>query len=161
VATAESDTAEAVEAEGETTGTDDTDPAVPAEPAAAPAPTLVSFRSGGPVTVPPLDAYSFRLVATRKLYDQGTLLQASSHLAGLAPGTTARIHPADADRLGIESGARMVVRSSRTSLTLPVHPDSGVPRGAIALVVNQADVRVGDLVGVDGPVTELRIETAP
>jgi hypothetical protein len=41
-----------------------------------------------------------------------------------------------------------------------VHPDSGVPRGAVALVVNQLDVRVGDLVAVDGDVTEVRIEAA-
>jgi hypothetical protein len=27
-------------------------------------------------------------------------------------------------------------------------------------VLNQADVRVGDLIAVDGPVTELHIETA-
>ena len=109
---------------------------------------------------PPLDAYSFRLVATRKLYDQGTLLQASSHLGGLAPGTVARIHPSDADRLGVTAGDRVVLRSARTSLTLPVHPDAGVPRGAVALVLNQLDARVGDLIAVDGPVTELRIETA-
>jgi anaerobic selenocysteine-containing dehydrogenase len=110
--------------------------------------------------VPPIDAYAFRLVATRKLYDQGTLVQASSQLAGLAPGTAARINPYDADRLGVTAGDRVVLRSARTSLTLPVHPDTGVPRSAVALVLNQVDARVGDLIAVDGPVTELHIETA-
>jgi hypothetical protein len=28
------------------------------------------------------------------------------------------------------------------------------------LVLNQADARVGDLIAVDGPITELHIETA-
>ena len=36
---------------------------------------------------PALDSYSLRLVVTRKLYDQGTLVQQASSLAGLAPGT--------------------------------------------------------------------------
>jgi len=132
----------------------------PEGPTAAPVPELVSFEAPARYAVPPVDAYSFRLVATRKLYDQGTLLQASSHLAGLTPGTVARVHPADADRLGLAAGDRIVIRSARTSLTLPLHPDGGVPRGAVALVINQPDVRVGDLVAVDGKVTEVRIEAA-
>jgi NADH-quinone oxidoreductase subunit G len=158
---AQAEEAAATEAEGDTSadGTDD-DPAVPAAEPAPAAPALVSFAAGVPSPVPALDAYAFRLVATRKLYDQGTLVQASGHLAGLAPGTTARIHPSDADRLGVAAGDRVVVRSPRTTLTLPVHPDAGVPRGAVALVLNQAEVRVADLVDADAAVTELRIETA-
>ncbi len=155
----EAETAAATEAEGEATADAQADDAVPAEQPPA-NPVLVSFAAGAPAPVPPLDAYAFRLVATRKLYDQGTMVQASAQLAGLAPGTTARINPYDADRLGVVGGDRVVLRSARTSLTLPVHPDTGVPRGAVALVLNQADARVGDLIAVDGPVTELHIETA-
>ncbi|MFV2039635.1 MAG: NADH-quinone oxidoreductase subunit NuoG, partial [Acidimicrobiales bacterium] len=36
------------------------------------------------VTVDPLDAYALRLVAVRRMYDRGTLLQHSTHLTGLA-----------------------------------------------------------------------------
>ena len=43
---------------------------------------------------PPVDAYSLRLVATRKLYDRGTLVQHSPSLAGLAAGTALRVQPA-------------------------------------------------------------------
>ena len=123
-------------------------------------PPLVAFHPPAATPAPPLDAYSFRLVATRKLYDQGTIVQASPSLAALAPETFARIHPSDAERLGVVGGDRVVVRSARSSLTLAVEPDAGVPRGAVALVVNQADARVGDLISVDEPVNELRIETA-
>ena len=146
-------------AEGDATDEGDADEA-PAEPAATPVPELIGFEAGAAGPVPPLDAYAFRLVATRKLYDQGTLVQASVQLSGLAPGTAARINPSDADRLGVTAGDRVVLRSARTSVTLPVHPDSGVPRGAVALVLNQTDARVGDLIAVDGAVTELHIETA-
>jgi predicted molibdopterin-dependent oxidoreductase YjgC len=155
----EAETAAATEAEGEATADPEGDAAVPAEQPPA-NPELVTFAVSAPGPVPPLDAYAFRLVATRKLYDQGTLVQASAQLSGLAPGTTARVNPYDADRLGVTAGDRVVLRSARTSLTLPVHPDAGVPRGAVALVLNQADARVGDLIAVDGPVTELHIETA-
>jgi len=146
-------------AEGDATDEGDADVA-PAEPAATPVPELIGFEAGAARPVPPLDAYAFRLVATRKLYDQGTLVQASVQLSGLAPGTAARINPSDADRLGVTAGDRVVLRSARSSVTLPVHPDSGVPRGAVALVLNQTDARVGDLIAVDGAVTELHIETA-
>jgi len=159
----EAEAVAATEAEGDATADVDGDAGgddvVPAEQPPS-NPVLLSFVTATPVTAPPLDAYSFRLVATRKLYDQGTLLHASAHLAGLAPGTTARINPSDADRLGVAAGDRVVLRSARSSLTLPVHPDTGVPRGSVALVLNQADVRVGDLISVDGAVTELHIETA-
>ncbi len=151
---------EATDAAASDADGDATEVEAPAEPVAATAPELVGFAAGAPTPVPALDAYAFRLVATRKLYDQGTLVQASSQLSGLAPGTAARVNPYDADRLGVAAGDRVVLRSARTSLTLPVHPDTGVPRGAVALVLNQADARVGDLIAVDGPVTELHIETA-
>jgi anaerobic selenocysteine-containing dehydrogenase len=72
----------------------------------------------------------------------------------------ARVHPADVDRLGVEAGDRVVLRTERTSFTLPIHPDQGVPRGAVALVAHQSDVRVEELLSVSAPVTELRIESA-
>ena len=123
-------------------------------------PRLVSFVSDAPLPVPPLDSYAFRLIATRKLYDQGTIVQSAASLAPLAPGTSLLVNPWDLDRLGVAESGRVTVRSSRASLTLSVTSDPGVPRGAAALVVSQADVRVGELIDVGDPVTEIRIETA-
>ena len=56
--------------------------------------------------LPALDRYSLRLVASRKLYDQGVLTQHAPSLAGLAPGTVLRVNPYDFDRLGVAAGAR-------------------------------------------------------
>jgi NADH-quinone oxidoreductase subunit G len=174
------DTTEATEAEAEAsaraeaeaTADDGTDAAVPGEaaegaPPAAPAPTsgparpeLVSFAGSAAAPVPPHDAYGFRLVATRKLYDQGTLVQAAGHLAGLAPEAAAHLNPADAVGIGVADGDRVVLRGARSSLTLPVRLDDGVPRGAVAVPANQSDARLGDLVTAGEAVTELRIETA-
>ncbi|HEY6533923.1 MAG TPA: NADH-quinone oxidoreductase subunit NuoG [Acidimicrobiales bacterium] len=160
----ETEVAAAPEAEGATsaesdTDESDTDEAVPAEPAGPDRPELIRFAGAERPALAPVDAYSFRLVATRKMFDLGTIVQANPHLAGLAPGTVARVHPADADRLGLESGDRAVLRTARTSLTLPVHPDPGVPRGAVALVVHQADATVEELIATGDSVTEIRVET--
>jgi NADH-quinone oxidoreductase subunit G len=127
--------------------------------AAAAQPELVTFVPAPAVTAPPLDSYSFRLVATRKLYDQGTIVQAGNHLAGLAPGTSVRVSPYDFDRLGVESGGMVSVRSPRTTLMMPIHADAGVPRGSAAVVVNQSDHQVSALTDIADLVTELRIET--
>ena len=86
-----------------------------ARPTARPAPAAVAA---------PVDAYSLRLVATRKLYDLGTDVQHSPSLAGLAPGTAVRLHPHDFDRLGVEAGTDGRRSPSARGLagTLPVAP---------------------------------------
>ncbi|MCD9625742.1 NADH-quinone oxidoreductase subunit NuoG [Rhabdothermincola salaria] len=159
--------AEATAAEAEATATDLADhdgeladQTVSAEPAALPRPELLCHVHVAASPAPPLDAYSLRLVATRKLYDLGTQVQAASSLSGLAPGTELRINPYDFERLGVADHDRVVVRSARHTVTVPVAADPGVPRGAAALVVNQPEVRVTDLIDATVPVTDLRIETA-
>src|SRR5690606_12238700 len=102
---------------------------------------------------------SLRLVATRKLYDLGTQVQASPSLAHLPPGTTVCLNPSDFGRLGVDEGERVVVRSARHTVVLPVAVDPGLPRGAVGLVLNQPEVRVSELIDVAEPVVDLRIET--
>jgi assimilatory nitrate reductase catalytic subunit len=119
----------------------------------------VAFTPVGAVPAPPLDSYSFRLVATRKLYDQGTIVQAGNHLADLAPGTAVRVSPYDFDRLGVAAGDTVSVSSPRATLMMPIHADAGVARGSAAVVINQADHQVTQLMSIIDVVTELRIET--
>lgn len=127
--------------------------------AAAAQPSTVVFTPVAPVPAPPPDSYSFRLVATRKLYDLGTIVQAGNHLAGLAPGTSVRVSPYDFDRLGVAAGGTVSVSSPRATLMMPIHADAGVARGSAAVVINQADHQVTQLMNIDDVVTELRIET--
>jgi len=124
-------------------------------------PPFVTFIAGPSITGPPVDSYALRLVATRKLYDQGTLVQSAQALAGLAPGSSVHLNPWDFDRLGVAVGGRAVVRSARGLVTVLVVADGGVPRGVAAMIVNQADGRVSDLLDASAAVTEVRIETAP
>ncbi|MGH9126203.1 MAG: molybdopterin oxidoreductase family protein, partial [Acidimicrobiales bacterium] len=59
-------------------------------------PPMMRFQAPTkPVPVPPVDAYSLRLVSGRRLWDAGVGVQHSPHLAGLAATATIRAHPAD------------------------------------------------------------------
>ena len=155
----------AVELDAQVEG-DDTDAVVAVETVAdvvgddepASVPAFVSFAPIAPVPVPPIDSYGLRLVATRALYDQGTLVQSAPALSGLARGTGVWLNPYDYDRLG--GASKVSVRSGRATLVLAMHADAGVPRGAAAIVINQSDGDVTRLVDINAAVTELRIETA-
>jgi len=124
-------------------------------------PALLRFEapagSGGGT---PLDAYALRLVATRKLYDLGSSTQRSPSLAGLAAPSVLRMHPHDFDRLGVEAGAVVSVTSARGSLSMPVQPDTGVPKGAAAAYFNQPGPAIGALLDASQKVTEIRVERA-
>ncbi len=120
-------------------------------------PPLVGYTALPTVTAPPVDAYSLRLVATRKLYDLGTMVQRSPHLAPLAPGASVRLHPHDFDRVGVAAGTSVNVSSARGSIALPVHPDQGVPRGTAAVLVNQPGADITALIDAAAPVTDVRV----
>ena len=122
-------------------------------------PPFVQFAPVTNIASPPLDSYGFRLVASRKLYDQGTLVQSAPALAPLASGSTVSLNPWEFDRLGVSEGGRAVVRTAKASVKVVVRSDAGVPRGVAAMIVNQADGRVSDLVSADELVAEVRIET--
>jgi NADH-quinone oxidoreductase subunit G len=122
-------------------------------------PTLRLTPGAAPGGPPKIDGYSLRLVSGRKLYDAGTFVQHSPSLAPLAPGATLRVHPADLERLGLVSGARVRVTSSRTSLVLVAVADHGVPKQTAALSFNQPGPGAADLIDATGAVTDVRIET--
>jgi NADH-quinone oxidoreductase subunit G len=109
-------------------------------------------------SIPAIDAYALRLVASHKLYDDGTLVRHSPSLAPLAPGESVRVNPADLERLGVTPGDSVRVTSSRTALTLPVEADAGVPRGVAALPFGQPGPGAADLIDSTASVTDVRLE---
>ncbi|MBW8825655.1 MAG: NADH-quinone oxidoreductase subunit NuoG [Acidobacteria bacterium] len=129
------------------------------EPAAAKPPTLRHRPAGRTATPPATDSYSLRLVSSRALYDEGTLVQHSPSLAHLGRGAAVRVNPAELERLGVTDGAQVRVSSSRASLTLLVAVDEGVPRGVAALDYNQAGPGAADLIDIATAVTDVRVET--
>ncbi len=127
-------------------------------PGAGGPPPTVAFVPGPAVEPPAHDAYSLRLVSTRKLYDEGTTVQRSPLLAGQAPGTALRVNPYDFERVGVEAGGRVRVVSSRGSVTAQLVADAGVPRGVASITFNQPGVRAADLVDSAQLVTDVRVE---
>jgi predicted molibdopterin-dependent oxidoreductase YjgC len=120
---------------------------------------LLAFEAPAGHSPPALDKYSLRLVATRKLYDGGTLVQHSPSLAGLAPGSTLRLNPADLDRLGRTSGERVKVSSARAKATAEAVADAGVPAGTAHLLFRQDGLNPAAFIDAARPVTDVRVET--
>jgi hypothetical protein len=141
----------------------DADPDGGGEPEAPARPRLLRFGpAAGGLPVPPYDAYSLRLVATRSLWDNGTLLAHSPSLAALHPEQRLRVNPYDLDRLGVTTGGRVRVisaRASATSMVLDVVADAGVPRGSAALVFGLPGNGPAELIEATAPVVDIRLET--
>src|SRR5205807_8893627 len=121
-------------------------------------PPLLQFVAPTAAPSPALDAYSLRLVATRSLYDRGTLVQESAALRNLAASLTVRVNPYDLDRLGAKTGDQLRLHSPRATVVVKAVSDAGVPRGSAALPFNLPDGGAGDLIDATQPVTDVRIE---
>jgi NADH-quinone oxidoreductase subunit G len=141
-----------VEDEGEPTEAE-------AEPSGPQPPTVgVPLPVWTIIDPPLLDAYSLRLVVSRKLYDRGTLVRSSPSLADLAEPATLRLNPSDFDRLGVAVGDDVRVTSNRGNVTVPTVPEPGVPRGIALIHANQAGGRANVLIDGNAPVTDVRVE---
>jgi len=121
-------------------------------------PALLVFRPGAPTDLPAVDAYGYRLVATRTLYDRGTRNRHSPSLAGLARTSQLRLNPVDADTLGVVAGARLRVSSPRGAVEVDLTLDPGLPRGSAGLHVNHDGGDPADLIDVASPVTTVKVE---
>jgi len=153
------DAADAADADEDSDGpAAEPEEAAPVEPAQS-RPDVVVFSRATLYDAPAVDSYSLRLIAHRKLYDLGTLVQHAPSIAGLTPGSTLLVHPYDLDRLGVTDGGQVKVTSSRTTLTVDAHASTLVPKGSAALTVNQPGPDPADLIDATQPVTDVRIET--
>ena len=121
--------------------------------------SIVFTPSEDTTPAPPIDAYSLRLMAARRMYDRGTLVQHAPSLSGLAPTAVLAVNPYDFDRVGVDSGADVQVISPVGEMDMPVVADPGVPRGTAAFGYNYPDRDVRDLFDPDAVVTDLRIQT--
>ncbi len=108
---------------------------------------------------PAVDSYAFRLVAGRRFWDAATTVQRSPSLVHLPEEAVMSMHPTDLDRLGVRSGERVNVTSTRTTVVLAVAADPGVPRGTVSVPLNQPDFAAGALIDASAVVTDVRVET--
>jgi len=109
---------------------------------------------------PANDAYSLRLVATRRMYDNGTMVQACPASSGLAAAVQVRLHPSDFAKLGVEAGTLVKIVSGKGELMAPIAVDPGVPMGSAVIPANAPDANANRLIDVSTPVTDVRVERA-
>ncbi|HEY0519132.1 MAG TPA: NADH-quinone oxidoreductase subunit NuoG [Ilumatobacteraceae bacterium] len=112
--------------------------------------------------VRPIDArnsYDYRLVVSRKLYDNAVGTAMSPSLAHLAPGSRLHLHPLDLERVGCASGADVKVTSKRASMVFTVVADDTVVRGSAWIPFNQPGPSIGELIDSADVVTDVRVES--
>jgi NADH-quinone oxidoreductase subunit G len=107
---------------------------------------------------PPPNSYDFRVVVSRKMYDQAVATQHAPALAGLTIGAAARVHPHDLDRVGVASGTDVSVVGPRGSVVLPLIADASVARGTLWAPFNQPGASIAAVVSATAAVTDVRIE---
>jgi NADH-quinone oxidoreductase subunit G len=132
--------------------------------AASPDGVLTSVPAGlGPlnpplVPMPTRNSYDFRLVVTRRLYNDAVSTRTSPSLAHLAGAMTAHLHPLDVERAGVVDGADVRMSSAKASIVATVEADPTVLRGTVWIPFNQPGGNVGELIDYSAPVTDVRIE---
>ena len=99
-----------------------------------------------------------RLVVTRKMYDNGTMLQHCPSLAELAGGASAALNPVQFKALGLSDGAEIKVTSQVGSVTVPARADDGVTSGSLAIEFNQPNASAGSLLDFTRTVTTVAVE---
>jgi anaerobic selenocysteine-containing dehydrogenase len=99
-----------------------------------------------------------RLVATRRLWDAGTLVVNCRSLAGLHPDATVALHPAELERRGLAAGQPVRVSSRRGTVVVSAVGDPGVPEGSAAVAVNLPGVSATSLLDEGAGVTDVRVE---
>jgi NADH-quinone oxidoreductase subunit G len=104
------------------------------------------------------NTYDYRLVVSRKLYDNAVGTSRSRSLASLAPGAAAHVHPLDLDKTGVAGGTDVRVVSARGSVVLPLVANPAVPRGTVWAPFNQTGADIRELIDSTVPVTDVRIE---
>ncbi len=109
-------------------------------------------------TIPVKDAYSLRLVATRRMYDGGTLVAHSPASAGLVCTMQLRLNPTDFAKLGVQPATMVRLVSLKGALTTPVFPDGGVPAGSAVIPAFVPGSPANQLINASTHVTDVRVE---
>ena len=121
-------------------------------------PPTITFERDEAYTAPAVDAYSLRLIAIRKLYDNGTLVRQSPSLAGLAASSDLLVNPHDLEQLGVADGGVVKLTSARGTVDYAAHASEAVSRGTAVMTFNQAGADPANLIDAAAPVNDIRVE---
>jgi predicted molibdopterin-dependent oxidoreductase YjgC len=124
---------------------------------------VLEGSSVGTVETPTVEvphSSDLRLVVTRKMYDEGTMLTNSPSLNTLAQGAVASVNPTHFAALGFTDGEDITVTSQVGSVTVPVISDPGVPAGAVAIEFNQPNASASSMLDSARTVTTVALKRA-
>lgn len=120
-------------------------------------PAPLSYRSNELAAIDPIEVGTVRLVSGRKLYDLGTHVQFSEHLAGLVQPLKVSINPATLSAAGVD-GDSVKLKSARGEVVVPVAGDERVPQGVAVWPSNIAEASPSHHIDVNEPFTTMRLE---
>ena len=119
-------------------------------------------RQAAPVTGPAgredVPEGAFLLVATRTMYDDGTMLRHCESSRNLAPAASARINPADLDRSSLDEGAAVRVVSDFGHIEATLTADAGVPAGSLKIHWLAPGSPANSLIAAGTDVTAVEVE---
>jgi len=121
-------------------------------------PTEIDPMNTVGVEVPERNAYDFRLVVSRTMYDQAIGTAQSPSLAHLPRGSAVHLHPLDLERVGTTDGTEVKVTGARATVVFTVAADTTVLRGTAWVPFNNPGPNVGDLIDSFAAVNDVRIE---
>jgi NADH-quinone oxidoreductase subunit G len=129
-------------------------------PLPSPGISLHEWNGGGEAPVAtPIDAYALRLVAGHALYGADAVVAATPALAPMMRDPSLGVSARDRDRLGVTDGTRVRVSTPSGSVELPLQTDVQVAVGTAFIAANASGPGAPDLIDVERPVTDLRVET--
>ncbi|MDQ6838616.1 MAG: NADH-quinone oxidoreductase subunit NuoG [Actinomycetota bacterium] len=123
-------------------------------------PTMITVPAAGSAATRPPPGDGLRLVATRNLWDAGTIVTRSSGLGGLAPAPTVGIRPDDLERLGIAEGTSVRITSAKGTVVAPARAEWGLAPRCVSLPWNSPLAAINTLIDAAAPYTEVGLEPA-
>ena len=104
------------------------------------------------------NAYNYRLIVSRTMYDTAQSTVASPSLVGIINDSAIYVHPLDLARIGVVEGTNVRVGAEGTNVVIAVRAHNGVHRGTAWLPFNHTGVDVRPLLNIAGDVVDVRIE---
>ena len=104
------------------------------------------------------NAYNYRLVVSRTMYDSAQSTIASPSLAGIITEAAIFVNPLDLARIGVTEGANVRVGADGTNIVIAIKADNGINRGTAWLPFNHTGVDIRPLLNIASDVVDVRIE---
>ncbi len=104
------------------------------------------------------NAYNYRLIVSRTMYDTAQSTVASPSLVGIINDSAIYVHPLDLARIGVVEGTNVRVGAEGTNVVIAIRAHNGVHRGTAWLPFNHIGVDVRPLLNIAGDVVDVRIE---